>query len=133
MLEQSENQDIIDTDGAVVGSRSIGIWIGRESESPDAQDTDLDEPVVTTTPDMPDDPIGPDGLEFQAEVTEDGTVTFEEFEQAADHWKTCMKEHGVTDVEYTIDRTGGLNMSSPLQAQTERRRVPSATSVKKAG
>lgn len=55
---------------------------------------------------MPDEPLNPDGLEFQAEVTEDGAVTAEEFEQAAEHWKTCMEEHGVTDVEYTIDRSG---------------------------
>jgi hypothetical protein len=60
---------------------------------------------------MPDEPVDPDGLEFQANVTEDGTVTFEEFEQAAEHWKTCMEEHGVTDVEYTIDRSGGFSAS----------------------
>jgi hypothetical protein len=60
---------------------------------------------------MPDEPVDPDGLEFQAAVIEDGTVTFEEFEQAAEHWKTCMEEHGVTDVEYTIHRTGGMSGS----------------------
>ena len=60
---------------------------------------------------MPDEPLDPDGLEFQAEVTEDGAVTAEEFEQAAEHWKTCMEEHGVTDVEYTIDRSGGMSSS----------------------
>jgi hypothetical protein len=58
---------------------------------------------------MPDEPLDPDGLEFQAGVIEDGTVTFEELEQAAEHWKTCMEEHGVTDVEYTIDRSGGIS------------------------
>lgn len=111
VLELSENQDLIDVDGAVADSRSIGIWIGQEGQSPGAQGTEQDQPVVTTTPDMPDEPLDPDGLEFQANVTEDGTVTLEEFEQAANHWKTCMEEHGVTDVEYTIDRAGGMSMS----------------------
>jgi hypothetical protein len=113
-LELSEDQHLIHVDGAVVEGRSIGIWIGLGGETEETVQT----PVVTTTPSvvtttaaMPDEPVDPDGLEFQANVTEDGTVTFEEFEQAAEHWKTCMEEHGVTDVEYTIDRSGGFSAS----------------------
>ncbi|MCA1737190.1 MAG: hypothetical protein LC739_14150 [Actinobacteria bacterium] len=60
---------------------------------------------------MPDEPVVPDGLKFQAAVPEDDTVIFEEFEEAAEYWKTCMEEHGVADVEYTIDRTGGFGTS----------------------
>jgi hypothetical protein len=111
-LELSEGQDLFDVDGAVVEGRPIGIWVGLGGETEETVQT----PVVTTTPsvvtttaDMPDEPVDPDGLEFQAAVIEDGTVTFEEFEQTAEHWKTCMEEHGVTDVEYTIDRSGGIS------------------------
>jgi hypothetical protein len=113
-LELSEDQHLIHVDGAIVEGRPTGIWIGLGGETEETVQT----PVVTTTPSvvtttaaMPDEPVDPDGLEFQANVTEDGTVTFEEFEQAAEHWKTCMEEHGVTDVEYTIDRSGGFGAS----------------------
>ena len=111
-LELSNDQDLFHVDGAVVEGRSIGIWVGLGGETEETVQT----PVVTTTPsvvtttaDMPDEPLDPDGLEFQAAVIDDGTVTFEEFEQAAEHWKKCMEEHGVTDVEYTIDRSGGMS------------------------
>jgi hypothetical protein len=113
-LELSEDQYLTHVDGAVVDGRPIGIWVGLGGETEETVQT----PVVTTTPSvvtttavMPDEPVDPDGLEFQAAVIEDGTVTFEEFEQAAEHWKTCMEEHGVTDVEYTIHRTGGMSGS----------------------
>jgi hypothetical protein len=113
-LELSEGQDLFHVDGAVVDGRPIGIWVGLGGETEETLQT----PVVTTTPSvvtttaaMPDEPVDPDGLEFQAGVIEDGTVTFEEFEQAAEHWKTCMEEHGVTDVEYTIHRSGGMSSS----------------------
>jgi hypothetical protein len=106
-LELSEDQYLTHVDGAVIDGRPVGIWVGFGGET---EETDQ-APVVVTTAVMPDEPVDPDGLEFQAAVTEDGTVTFEEFEQAAEHWKTCMEEHGVTDVEYTIDRSGGLSGS----------------------
>jgi hypothetical protein len=113
-LELSEDQHLIHVDGAIVEGRPTGIWIGLGGETEETVQT----PVVTTTPSvitttaaMPDEPVDTEGLEFQAEVTEDGTVTFEEFEQAAEHWKTCMEEHGVTDVEYIIHRTGGMSSS----------------------
>lgn len=106
-LELSEDQQLLHVDGAIVDGRPIGIWVGLGGETEDT----LDSPVVVTTAAMPDEPLDPDGLEFQAEVTEDGTVTFEEFEQAAEHWKTCMEEHGVTDVEYTVERSGGFSSS----------------------
>jgi len=106
-LELSEDQDILSADGGIVEGRPIGIWIGLNGQT----ENTAQPPVVTTTADMPDEPLDPAGLEFQADVTEDGTVTFEEFEQAAEHWKTCMEEHGVTDVEYTIDRSGGMSRS----------------------
>jgi hypothetical protein len=106
-LELSENQQIRDVDGGIVEGRPVGIWIGLGGEN----ESTAEPPVRTTTADMPDEPLDPDGLVFQAEVTEDGTVTFEEFEQAAEHWKTCMEDHGVTDVEYTIDRSGGMSSS----------------------
>jgi hypothetical protein len=114
VLELSEDQLLTHVDGAIVGGRPTGIWVGHGGETEETVQT----PVVTTTPSvvtttavMPDEPVDPDGLEFQAAVIEDGTVTFEEFEQAAEHWKTCMEEHGVTDVEYTIHRTGGFSAS----------------------
>ena len=107
VLELSEDEDIFDADGGIVEGRPIGIWIGLGGQTGGS----VQSPVSTTTPDMPDEPLDADGLEFQKEVTEDGTVTVEEFEQAAEHWKTCMEQHGVTDVEYTIDRAGGLSMS----------------------
>lgn len=114
MLELSEGRDLFHVDGAVVEGRPIGIWVGLGGETEETVQT----PVVTTTPSivtttaaMPDEPVDPDGLEFQAAVIEDGTVTFEEFEQTAERWKTCMEEHGVTDVEYTIHRSGGFSAS----------------------
>jgi len=113
-LELSEDQYLTHVDGAVIEGRSIGIWVGFGGETEET----VQAPVVTTTPSvvtttavMPDEPVDPDGLEFQAAVIEDGTVTFEEFEQAAEHWKACMEEHGVTDVEYTIYRSGGFSAS----------------------
>jgi hypothetical protein len=106
-LELSEDQYLTHVDGAVIDGRPVGIWVGFGGETEET----VQAPIVTTTAVMPDEPVDPDGLDFQAAVTEDGTVTFEEFEQAAEHWKTCMEEHGVTDVEYTIDRSGGLSAS----------------------
>jgi hypothetical protein len=106
-LELSKDQHLFQVDGAIIDDQPIGIWVGRGSETEHTPDAS----VVVTTAAMPDEPLDPDGLEFQAEVTEDGTVTLEEFEQAAEHWKTCMEEHGVTDVEYTVDRTGGFSYS----------------------
>jgi hypothetical protein len=115
-LELSEIAQIRDVAGGLIEGRPVGIWTGlggeNESTATTAATPDSEEPpVVTTTADMLDEPLDPDGLEFQEQVTEDGTVTFEEFEQAAEHWKTCMEEHGVTDVEYTIDRSGGISRS----------------------
>lgn len=115
-LELSEIAQIRDVAGGLIEGRPVGIWTGlggeNESTATTAATPDSEEPpVVTTTADMLDEPLDPDGLEFQEQVTEDGTVTFEEFEQAAEHWKTCMEEHGVTDVDYTIDRSGGISRS----------------------
>ena len=114
-LELSEDAQIRDLAGGMIEGRPVGIWAGvgddRESTATTSATPDAEEPPVVTTADMPDEPLDPDGLEFQAEVTEDGAVTVEEFEQAAEHWKTCMEEHGVTDVEYTIDRSGGMSSS----------------------
>jgi hypothetical protein len=99
---------ILDITGALVDGRPTGLWIGVGDQTrPDDQDP----PVVTTTQDMPDEPLDPEGLEFQATVTEDGVVTLEEFEQALESWKTCMEEHGVTEVEYSIEQTGGWSSS----------------------
>jgi len=106
-LELSEDQHLADLAGAIIDGRPIGIWVGFGGETQETPDS----PVVVTTAAMPDEPLDPDGLEFQAEVTEDGKVTFEEFEQAAEHWKTCMEQRGVTDVEYTVDRSGGFSAS----------------------
>jgi hypothetical protein len=113
-LELSEDQYLAHVDGADIEGRSIGIWVGFGGETEET----VQAPVVTSTPSvvittvvMPDEAVDPDGLEFQAAVIEDGTVTFEEFEQAAEHWKTCMEGHGVTNVEYTIHRTGGMSSS----------------------
>lgn len=106
-LELSEDQYLTHVDGAVVDGRPVGIWVGFGGGTEET----VQAPVVVTTAVLPDEPVDPDGLEFQVAVIEDGTVTFEEFEQAAEHWKTCMEEHGVTDVEYTIDRSGGLSAS----------------------
>jgi len=106
-LELSEDQEIHHIDGGIVEGRPIGIWIGLGGQGENRAEPQ----VATTTADMPDEPLDPDGLEFQADVTKDSTVTFEEFERAAEHWKTCMEEHGVSDVEYTIDRSGGMSRS----------------------
>lgn len=109
VLELAVNQDIILVGGAEIEGRLIGVWAGFPV-APVGQDT----PVVTTTP-MPNEPLDPDGLEFQAGVIEDGRVTFEEFEQALEHWKSCMEERGVTDVEYSIGPSGehGMSYASP--------------------
>jgi hypothetical protein len=135
-LELSEDQYLAHVDGADIEGRSIGIWVGFGGETEET----VQAPVVTTTPSvvtttavMPDEPVDPDGLEFQAAVTEDGTVTFEEFGQAAEHWKTCMEEHGVTNVEYTIRAPEDSARHSPRPAHGEVGRMPSTISVKKAG
>jgi len=108
VLELTTEQRILDVAGAEVAGRPTGLWIGLERQTqPEGQDP----PIVTTTAVMPDEPVDPDGLEFQATVTEDGVVRLEEFEQALEHWKTCMEEHGVTDVHYSIERTGGWSGS----------------------
>jgi hypothetical protein len=105
--ELSTDQDIIDVDGAIIDGQPVGVWIGIGDQNSDTV-TSVQEPeVVTTVADMPDEPVDPEGLEFQAAVTEDGIVTLEEFEQALENWKTCMEEHGVTDVEVSVDRAGG--------------------------
>ncbi len=108
-MDLNVDQDIVFANGAEIEGRLIGVWAGFPVEA-----LDQDTPVVTTTP-MPDDPLDPDGLEFQASVIEDGRVTFEEFEQAFEHWKSCMEERGVTDVEYTIGPSGdhGMSFASP--------------------
>jgi len=108
VLELTTGRHILDITGALVDGRPTGLWIGVGDQTrPDDQDP----PVVTTTQDMPDEPLDPEGLEFQATVTEDGVVTLEEFEQALESWKTCMEEHGVTEVEYSIEQTGGWSSS----------------------
>jgi hypothetical protein len=110
LLELSIDQDILDVAGAEVDGQPTGMWIGRD-ETPDVQDADPNPPVVTTTAVMPDEPVDPEGLEYQDSVTEDGIVTLEEFEQTVERWKACMEEHGVTDVEVTVDRAGGWSSS----------------------
>jgi hypothetical protein len=109
--ELSTDQHIIDVAGAIIDGQPVGIWIGLGNQDSDTQ-TSVQEPeVVTTVADMPNEPVDPEGLEFQAAVTEDGIVTLEEFEQTLENWKTCMEEHGVTDVEVSVDRAGGWSSS----------------------
>ena len=70
-LELSENQQIREVGGGMVEGLPVGIWIGFGGEN----ESTAEPRVATTTADMPDEPLDPAGLEFQSEVTEDGTVT----------------------------------------------------------
>jgi hypothetical protein len=86
-----------------------GVW-GRVPEFElvaDAPDG-TSPPVVMTTQFQPDaQDIDPVGQALQDSILADGTVTRDEFEQAADGWKTCMQGFGFDAADYEIYPSGG--------------------------
>lgn len=93
----------------VTGDGSLaGAWARNPESDPLANPADATRisPETTQFQPGPQD-IDPAGQALQDAILADGVVTREEFEQAAEGWKTCMQQFGFEAADYDIDPGGG--------------------------
>jgi len=85
-----------------------GVW-ARVPQSDPVADVPVDtSPSPETTQFQPDpQDLDPAGQALQDSILADGTVTRDEFEQAAEGWKTCMQGFGFDAADYEIYPSGG--------------------------
>lgn len=101
-----------------------GLWARVPESDPVADAPDDTSASVATTIQFQPSPqdLDPAGQALQDAILADGVVTREEFEQAAEGWKTCMQEFGFPDADYEIHASGGWSRgwsTDPYEGESE--------------